>query len=326
MNGNSSNSNGPGRLADLVAELLKRFRHFSGEAEVAPGLASHLARIKVSARLLTSAGLPTESAREDFARLTGVLTELVARYESVPESLPHHLGPPVARLADYLEEIMLRLDGGVPLSEAAGDAGWATIQASFSNAGTPLAVLEDADDLLRKWGNRWSADGLTPIQVKNLGRRWQELKSKGDRLFCSGEIREPGVHGFSGDRAASPVVFLLLDSTFRRDQLREKLIGCGYGVTVPTDPGQALKLLETGPAPEAVLCDNLEPTRHLVRFLCELSNSRAERIPPCVLVVSTSLGPESDDDRARGLGAVASWTDPFDLEDLRRILQRLSQP
>jgi CheY-like chemotaxis protein len=326
MNGSIQSDNGPGRLADKVAELLKRFRHFDGVAQVAPGLASHLARIKISARLLPGAGLPAETARAGFVRLSGVLAELVARYESVPESLPRNLAPPVARLADYLEEVLGRLDDGVPLATVALDGGWGTVQASFENAGTPLEVFEDVEDLFRKWDRRWALDDLTPIRAKDLGRRWRRLKEQGDHLFLAGEFTgaEPG-RADAGPPGA-PSLVLLVDSSFLRERIRDKLQEAGFRVELPEDPGRTLAHLEREPAVQAVLCDNLEPTRHLVRLAAEVADHSMGRVPPFILVAGGALVHEEGDRRARALGAQAVWADPFRAADLRRILQRLSQP
>ena len=320
------NVNGPGRLADLMAELLKRFRHFSGAPEVAAGLATHLARIRVSARLLLVPGQAPGPASEGYVRLAGVLGELVARYESIPESLPAYLGRPLGRLADFLEEVLVRLDDGVPTGVVAADEGWDAVLASFRNAGTPLEVLEDVDDLFRKWGNRWSDGNLTPVQETKLRQRWLDLRRKGDRYFLADETGCPDLTDPPGIIAEGPLVFLLLDSSFRREQIREKLAGCGYRVRVLRDSAEVLEHLRTGEAPRAILCDNLEPTRHLVRLGGGMSELPPEQVPPLVLVVGSSLVGVADDRRALGLGAVAAWGDPFEPGDLRRILQRLSQP
>ena len=326
MNGTNQNDNGPGRLADTVAELRKRFRHFDGEAQGAPGLASHLARIKISARLLPSAGLPAETAREGFVRLSGVLAERVARYESVPESLPRNLGPPVARLADYLEEVLDRLDDGTPLATVALDTGWGTVQASFENAGTPLEVFEDAEDLFRKWDRRWALDDLTPIRAKDLGRRWRRLNEPGDRLFLAGEYNQAAPDLADAGPPGAPILVLLVDSSFLRERLRDRLQEAGFRVEVPEDPGRARELLEREPTVQAVLGDNLEPTRHLVRLAAEVAEHAMGRVPPFILVAGGALVHGEGDRRARALGAEAAWADPFRAADLRRILQRLSQP
>jgi CheY-like chemotaxis protein len=119
---------------------------------------------------------------------------------------------------------------------------------------------------------------------------------------------------------------LLVDSMFRRDEIRDKLADRDYQVAIPCDITQALEFLAAGPAPRAILCDNLEPTRHLDRLREGLSSLTGDTNIPLVLVVGSSLAGARDDERAKSLGAVAAWREPFDPVELGRILQRLSQP
>lgn len=319
MSGPTQNEYGPGLVADHLAELLQRFRLFTGTTGSTGDLASCLARLRISARLLPDVGRQAGSTAEGFVRLGGVLTEWVARFESIPESIPPYLGPPFRRLADYLEEVMIQRDQGIPAGTLAADEGWLTVLASFRSAGTPLEVLEDVDDLLRKWGGQWSDTNLTPAQEQMLRRRWVSLREKGDLLFGGGRSREDLFPG-------APVVHLLVDSTLRRDQIREKLSGRGFGVEVPRDPDQALEFLTTGPAPRAVLCDDLEPTRHLVRLKRKLRDHPSKTAIPLVLVVGQSMSRQADARRAQALGAVGFWPEPYYPVELNGILQRLQGP
>ncbi|MEN8006726.1 MAG: hypothetical protein ABFS42_06890 [Candidatus Krumholzibacteriota bacterium] len=326
MNGLNQSEIGPGQLADYLAELLQRFRHFCGTLEAVPGMASHLARLKVSARLLGAVARPTEPGGDDFTRLGGVLGEWVTCFESSPESFPHHLNHPFERLADYLEEILAGRDQGVTAAVLAADGGWGAAVASFRNAGTPLAVLEEIDDQLRRWQGRWTEDSLTPVQEQQLHRRWLSLRKKGDVLFGVVAADPAGVAGRQGSADGVPVYLLLVDSGFRRDQIREKLAHHDYRVEIPCDPTQALEFLAAGPPPRAVLCDNLEPTRYLAGVRDGLSARSGMVSVPLVLVVGSSSGGSAGLQRARSLGAAGAWGEPYDPGDLHRILQRLSQP
>ncbi len=326
MNGIDKTEIGPGRLADYLAELLRQFRHFCGTTDTVPGMASHLARIKVSARLLAVLAEPLGSRGEGFARLGGVLGEWVDWFESSPDSFPPHLYSPLERLADYLEEILSRKDEGVPGPELAADGGWSAAVDSFRHAGTPLAVLEDVDDRFRKWRYRWSVDNLTPAQEQQLHRRWLDLRKKGDALFQvgGGPIRPDEFDQVQG--GGVPLYLLLVDSTFRRDQITEKLVDHENRVEIPGDPGQTMELLEAGNTPRAILCDNLEPTRHLTRVKDGLTAGQAIVKVPLVLIVGSSSHGAGDRKRAKSLGAVGAWREPYDPADLNRILQRLSHP
>ncbi len=317
---------GPGRLADYLAELLKRFRHFSGPMEPPVGMASHLARIRVSGRLLAALDRSSGPVAEGFVRLGGVLGEWVTFFESSPESFPLNLASPVERLADFLEELLARRDQGVPAAELGTDGGWSAVLASFRHAGTPLAVLEDVEDLFSRWGRHWTDDNLTPLQEQQLFRRWLSLRERGDVLFQVDGGRTRRLDDLGGPTGGSGEILLLVDSTFRRDEIRDKLVARDYRVEIPRDPAQALEFLSAGPAPRAVLCDNLEPTLHLTNLREGLSSLAGVAVIPLVLVVGSSLAGAQDEERARSLGAAAAWREPFDPVDLGRILQCLSQP
>lgn len=308
-----------------MAELLEQFRHFCGNLDTVPGLAPHMARLKISARLLPALTEPTGFRGRGFARLGGVLREWVDCFEDSPECFSPHLYSPLERLADLLEEILARRDRGAGAAELAEDAGWRAAVASFRHAGTPLAVLEDVDDQFRRWQGRWNADTLTPVQEQQLHHRWLRLRRMGDHLFRAGnESGRPGTsRSGGGDR---PRIVLLVDSTFRRDRITAKLVEHDYRVEVPADTGQALDFLNSGLVPRAVLCDNLEPTRHLAGVRDGLAaGPLAARVP--LVLIGGGSGPGSADlHRAKSLGAAGAWREPYDPVDLHRILQRLSQP
>jgi CheY-like chemotaxis protein len=326
MNRIDRNSTGPGHLADLLAELLQQFRHFYGSPETAPGMASHLARLKVSARLLTLLPGPAGPKDDGFARLGGVLGEWCSSYESSPESFPLHVCGPLERLAGYLEEILAAGDRGVPVPVLAADDGWKSSVTSFRSAGTPLAILEEVDGQLRKWEHRWNVDNLTPVQEKELYHRWLALRKKGDALFRAGAGPRSGAGEFSGFGGEARLVLLLVDSSFRRDQITEKLHGHDYRVEIAGDPAEALEMLAAGMEPRVIACDNLEPTRHLAGIRDGLAAAPAFRTVPLVLVVGGAGTDQAGLRRARSLGAAGAWREPYDPADFHRILQRLSQP
>ena len=92
------------------------------------------------------------------------------------------------------------------------------------------------------------------------------------------------VDDFHGQAGGSTEILLLVDSTFRRDEIRDKLIERDYQVEIPCDPAQALEYLAAGQAPRAVLCDNLEPTLHLANLREGLSSLEGGERIPLVLV------------------------------------------
>jgi len=327
MHGIKPNEYGPGLLADYLAELLRRFRHFSQAHDPDPLLASPLARIRISARLLGALGAEPDPGCEGFVRLGGVLAEWEAGFTSCPESFPASLFRPLERLADFLEEILARRDGGTGIAELAFDEAWARLLDAFRHAGTPLAVMDEVDDLFRRWGGRWTQENLTPVQDQQLRGHWRRLRDSGDQLFLAPAEEAPEALDGPEPRSERPRhLLLLVDSTFRRDQIRNKLAEWDFILEIPRDPQKALELFAAESAPQAVLCDQLEPTRHLSRLRQGLEALPGAPKVPLILVTSASGSPGREQAMASALGAEAAWSEPYHPGELHRILQRLSQP
>lgn len=326
MNGINHTHNGPGLLADYLAELLEQFRLFSGPMEPSPGIASQLARIKVAARLLAVLGSSSNRFEDGFPRLGGVLSEWVTFFESSPESFPIHLTFAFERLADFLEELLVRRDQGTSGTALAADGGWPAILAAFRNAGTPLAVLEEVDDLLGRWGRRWSEDNLTPAQAEQLQQRWFAVRSRGDAQFMLEARPASGGRSFVNGGAPDRLALLVVDSSFRRDQIVDILSQLEIRIEIPGDVDRALEFLAAGIRPEVILCDNLEPTRHLARLREGLAGIQDTEDIPLVMIAGNGVAGREGRKKDATRGNAAIWREPFDPWELNRILQRLSHP
>ncbi len=159
--------------------------------------------------------------------------------------------------------------------------------------------------------------------AEELHRRWMALRSQGDRMFEKPVLAFSSGSGqlltFQGRIA---VCGLLLDSSFQRDQLLDKIRQSGGKVEVLAGPGQALELIEKGHDSLVLLGDNLEPTRNLEKILAALPTRSSVSSICCVLVSGSRMSLDESQKRADSLGAAGAWVPPFELANLQRILDR----
>lgn len=126
---------------------------------------------------------------------------------------------------------------------------------------------------------------------------------------------------------AAPVpgpVLLLVASEFRRAILSDRLEAADLPCEIVADPHGALARLERAPRPRWVVCDDLEPTRHLGRLRALLAGAPGER-PLLVLLAPGGAAranapldgpPETPEILAARRGADHLWREPFDPADL----------
>jgi CheY-like chemotaxis protein len=110
-----------------------------------------------------------------------------------------------------------------------------------------------------------------------------------------------------------PVV-LLVTSGFRRDQVRRRLEQHGRTVSEAPDAAAAAGHARRGDA--LVVCDNLEPVKHLAHVLELLGADPAAR-RRVVMVTGGSPG-RGEVDRGRALGLGGVWGEPYDPMQLAR--------
>lgn len=311
-----------GRLADHMAELTHQLRHFAADAPESSCAPVVLARLSVAARLWSTLG-QTEG-QTDLMTFTARLDELVAAWKDLDAQGPVDLLPALDRLADWLEDLLKRLDEGEVVADLATDPGWALILATFCDAQTPLAILNDLEDRLRVWAGRWCDADMSSSDEHLLHERWLTLRAYADALLSPSATQTEDL--VSVDPSVVTII-LLVDSPMRRDQLRQKLQGLEANIEIARDPVQALELWRQLGA-RAVLSDNLEPTNHLLR-LRELVSTDADTSgiaadPTVILVAGTARwGTERDQKRARKLGARGVWFEPYAASELWDMLTPL---
>ncbi len=109
------------------------------------------------------------------------------------------------------------------------------------------------------------------------------------------------------------------DNPVERERLAVVLRQQGYTVLTAGDGAEALKLLQTGPAPGLILLDMLMPGCDGWQFLDRRKPSPALAAVPVVLVTGVA---EADDEWAAALGAVGLLRKPFDVDALLAAVRR----
>ncbi len=313
MDDTTAPDNHPGILAGHLAKLNHRLRHLHVEGELtgplaAPGLAyGVVARLQVAARLLAHPAAAGTGGDPSLQRLGLVLGEFLTGLGQPPRILPAYLMPPLEQLSAFLAEVFDRLDAGQEPSTICADVGWSSLVASFVDAGRPWQCLDEMERGLRAWSAEHPRTELSPADQDELRRRWHRLRNCGDTLFGAGE---------SQNREQHRRVVLLLDSSFRQNQLCERLHDAGWTVEAATDPQDVMRRLAAPAPPELVFCDNLEPSSHLNNMRCRLADLTPSARPGLVLVAAATGSETSRQERARHLGAQVAWAEPFRLADL----------
>ena len=318
----------PGLLAGHLAKLNHQLRQLladpSPETSWAdPGPARAVVnRLQVAAALLSDAKLSADPGMAPLRRLGSALSDLVLDLNGSSARLPANLLPPLRRLADFLAECFARLDAGEKPASLCLDTRWEAILAAFFNAGTELQSLDEIEEQMNRWRHRHAERTLSAAQKDALHCRWDQVREFGDILFG---VAKPPAAGQAGAGASSADlagrdVMLLVASPFRQDQLREQLSEAGWVVEVAADPQDMMTRVGTEHPPEVLLCDNLEPSLNLTAVREQLAALTPSARPALVLVAAAGASSQRLRERARRLGAIGAWADPFRLADLIHIL------
>jgi len=309
----------PGQLAAHLAELEYQLRLSHAAPAIrkmaGPARGWSPVRLRLSAKLVGKVG--GETGETGLQELAAVMPSLLTALDSRPGQVTH-LESPLTELDNLLTEFITGLDAGDPLGQWLTDPGWDTVHARFRNAGTGLTVLSDLDSCLRRWVSHWGAQDLAPRMEGELRAGWESLRDLGDALFASGQASAPKVvpDPVAGARRA----LLLVDSSFRRDQLHQKLVEMGFSPEVMAGPEAAVTRLLKAPGPRVVLCDNLEPSHNLARVADQLDDFPVNRRPPLILIAGGTQAPDRENQRARSLGGVGAWTEPYVPDSLTALL------
>jgi CheY-like chemotaxis protein len=115
---------------------------------------------------------------------------------------------------------------------------------------------------------------------------------------------------------SSRCILIVEDDADIRESLAEAMSDGGIEVVVAADGVDALERLHRGARPAVILLDLRLPRLGGQEFLAELrADSRFEHVPVITMTAGTS--------RAEGDEIVARLRKPFDLHDLRQIVESL---
>ena len=299
-------------LTRYVAELANQLRPSSEEIHPGGPLPGCTMRLGVRADLLTSQELQGELG--GLAALGGAAASLTETMYEGPGKDLGYLEPALAQLAEAMEGALGQLDAGESPESLGGDPVWLTVLSRLRSAGTPLEIMDELDACARQWEDRWCKCELPPDQDHQLRQRWLTFREYGDAMFGFQEKGSPNKID-QGEKSAS--VVLLVDGVLRREQLLHKLQDLGLAAQATTSPEAAMSLVRPQGRARAIICDNLEPSNHLVH-LGRLNVSPKDR--PALVLISTGPGhPAAELQRARNLGADGIWTEPFNTQPLAGI-------
>ena len=327
------------RLRDLLTNL-RAFPRAGERGRVPPSLP----RAVVGARLLAAA---SEAGGEaSLSHWLRTWQELLEFLEINPPADPARQAceRSLAAFADHAEEVLRRLDSGdlpedllteerrsgfqesLAAALAAAEPGPQDSQVRCPlmsqlgiqdgrSAEVYLALLHEMLDNLR----------LPPAgsrEAEQLARRWADIRALGDRRFPMAEDmpRSPAlrrtVPAPAGARNAGRIL-LLCDISLRSGELFGRLGAAGYGVEICGEPRAVLERLAGRDPPRILICDNLEPSRHLQR-LAALLETWEGFVPRIILATGGSR--RSMEQLARRLGARGVWAPPYRVESLQELI------
>ncbi len=126
------------------------------------------------------------------------------------------------------------------------------------------------------------------------------------------------VAGATAPGPATNQVLLLVSGVLRTSALHDKLQAADYRVVLCHDIDEVVAQLQSGQTFRAVLCDQVEPTRHLDRLAKGLRRSNLAA-PPLIMVTGSSRSNLAE--HACRLGAAGAWRPPFRAGDLTPLLR-----
>ncbi len=315
-----------GLLAGHLAKLNQQLRLLLADDQGAaaggmaqPGPAhSVLSRLRVASNLLVDPQMFHGERQKSWRQLGLALGDLVSELQKNPGRLPVYLLSPLEQMADYLSEVFTRMDTGESNVDLCHDPRWEALLGAFINAGTVLQVLDEMEDRMQNWSQRFGDQDLSASQEEFLQRRWTMLRQYGDSLFgtTEGPLLELAGKSNPDHELSGRRVMLLLDSPFRKAQLGEHLRDAGCTVEYADSAvGMMARVADPLP-PEILLCDNLEPSLHLTAVRGQLKALELSPQLPLVLVATTGGSASALRERAQRLGVQWTWAEPFRLADL----------
>lgn len=242
--------------------------------------------------------------REGHTGLSAWLTELLELLqwlENHPAVLPTGGKQAIVDLVAWQEMLIHRLDEGEDLSSAVSVEHLASLQVDLVPPKPATAAAQTGLGLDTVPG---AGSDAGPDAEPDEGRREESL---------------PPPLGVDHPVSSRPTrLLLLLARSLRAAELLAKLDEAGFAVELYTDPAAAYRRLGSSSSFAAVLCDNVEPTRHLPRLTALLSRQAGVTWPLLVLV-SGATRPQMER-YARSLGANGCWGAPYQLDALQTLL------
>ncbi|MBU8869416.1 MAG: hypothetical protein KOO60_00955 [Gemmatimonadales bacterium] len=317
----SSQNSHPDRLAGHLTELVTRLRLSSSVDSGRLVLPPFLTRLEMGSRLLVHAGVMAKDP--GFQRLNKAILEFAFFVKENPGRYLREFDRPLDLLVEHVEFLLAEIDAGEPIEAAGADPRWLEIICCFESTGPSWAVMQNLEQALDQWETANHDPGIGFEDAEALHRRWVSLRCRGDRLFEKPIITFPSRPDASLNIQGRRVVCgLLLDSSFQRDHLLEKIKLSGGRAVALVYPEQAWELVDGGSEGLVLLGDNMEPTRNLERIIADLRSRTSKIVTRCILVSGSKPGRNVAQDRAVILGASGAWTPPFDLQDLQGILDK----
>jgi CheY-like chemotaxis protein len=327
------------RLRDLLTNL-RAFPRAGEGGRIPPSLP----RAVVGARLLAAASeVGGEASLSHWLRTWQELLEFL-EINPPADTARQACERSLAAFADHAEDVLRRLDSGTQPDGLLTEERRAAFQESLAAA---LAAAEPGsqDDRARcpLMSQLGIQDGrsveaclallhgmldslrLPPAgsrEAEQLARRWADIRALGDRCFpaAEGAPRSPAPRGTApapaGSRNAGRIL-LLCDISLRSGELFARLGAAGYSVEICGEPGAVLERLAGNDPPRILICDNLEPSRHLQR-LAALLETWEGFVPRVVLATGGSQ--RSMERLARRLGARGVWAPPYRVESLQELI------
>jgi CheY-like chemotaxis protein len=321
----------------LTARLREQLRHLQQVAapQQTPDAAPiSLPRAIVATRLLgfrTGQGPPAQLSPW-FGALLDVLQWLQEHRAADPAACEHALHA----IASFEETLLQQLDAGGDLAPLIDVSQIGALQAELlqalvgAEAHRQRHFLQAADDLIRALEGLPQAEAAAAAQDPDWHSRWQRICTLGEALLPAGAeapgspllAAEPREESLPPDRfpANSPPVLLLVADSIRTGTILQKLQKIGPGVVLCSTASEAAQRLQEGERFCAVLCDNVEPSRHLQNLSLMLGSRPDLRRAPLLLV--TAGKGEGLARRARQHGAVGIWGPPYSAADLRSLINR----
>jgi len=170
-----------------------------------------------------------------------------------------------------------------------------------------LQALDSGDSLL---------GSVKPRKIHAIHR---EFLSSWSATTVTGAQAEPHAAPPISARDLPRRLVLLVSGLLRASELHDRLKSAGYQVVMCSEPREVAAQLDRDTTCQAVICDQVEPSRHLSRLVQLLQERDIRTRIPLILITS---GRHADfTSQAHRLGAAGVWAVPFHTRQLQELLR-----